>query len=123
MGNIERITEEFENHKGELVLCDFKVYRFIGIVDDEFDWYYCLYNGRELQLTSCVMHITPLKGFIHEWDYNWMVSMCKGNHWDQPTLYGTKEDISTFNEEHKNGLLSNWDDKTKFILGPYWVLN
>jgi hypothetical protein len=123
MGNLERITEEYEKLKGQLVLCDFKVYRFIGICDDQEDWYYCLYDGRKLNFTSCVIHITPLKGFIDEWDYNWMVSMCKGNHYDQPILYGTKDDISKFNEGHKTELLSKLDENTKFVLGPHWDLN
>ncbi len=31
--------------------------------------------------------------------------------------------IIEFNEEHKNELTKNWDENTKFILGPYWELN
>jgi hypothetical protein len=60
--NLTLITNEFENLKGQYVLVDCESFRLIGIVEDEHDYYYCLYDGRKLKLTTCLMRITPIKG-------------------------------------------------------------
>lgn len=120
MNNLEHIKLEFDNLKGQLVLSHFNVYRFIGICEDEDDYYYCLYDGRTLKLSTILTRITPLKGFINDRDYNEMVRLCKLNHYDQPTLYGSKEDMTKFNSEHIKELTSNWDENTKVIGNLYW---
>jgi hypothetical protein len=121
--NLTLITNEFENLKGQYVLVDCESFRLIGIVEDEHDYYYCLYDGRKLKLTTCLMRITPLKGYIIEDHYNEVIRIAKLNHYDQPSLWGTNKNISEFNEKHKEELTSDWDKNTKFILGPYWELN
>ena len=121
--NLKIFTEEVNRLQGQFVLCDNVVYRLIGLADDTEDYYYVLYNGRKLKLTTCLMRITPLKGYILEDHYNEIIRMARLNHYDQPTLYGTKEDISEFNEEHKNELIGGWSDDTKFIIGPFWEIN
>jgi hypothetical protein len=121
--NLTLITNEFENLKGQYVLVDCESFRLIGIVEDEHDYYYCLYDGRKLKLTTCLMRITPLKGYIIEDHYNEMIRIAKLNHYDQPSLWGTNKNIAEFNEKHKEELTSDWDKNTKFILGPYWELN
>lgn len=121
--NLTLITNEFENLKGQYVLVDCESFRLIGIVEDEHDYYYCLYDGRKLKLTTCLMRITPLKSYIIEDHYNEMIRIAKLNHYDQPSLWGTNKNIAEFNEKHKEELISDWDKNTKFILGPYWELN
>jgi len=122
--NLTIFTKEFEEMKGQYVLSYCEAYRLIGIVDDTEDYYYCLYDGRKLRLTTCLTRITPLKGYIRDDDYNEMIRLAKLNHFDQPTLWGQNDEkIKEFNEEHKNELTKNWDENTKFILGPYWELN
>jgi len=121
--NLTLITNEFETLKGQYVLVNCEAFRLIGIVEDEHDYYYCLYNGRKLKLTTCLMRITPLKGYIIDEHYNEMISIAKLNHYDQPSLWGTNESIVEFNEKHKEELIDNWDKNTKFMLGPYWELN
>lgn len=123
MSNLEIIKKEFDELKGQLVLVDFEVKRFIGIVEDEWDYYYCLYDGRKLVLHSILIRMTPLKGVIPQADYEEMVRICKLNHYDQPTIYNVREDMTNFNQEHKDSLLSNWDESTKFICDPEWELN
>jgi hypothetical protein len=123
MTNLEIFTKEYETLKGQFVLVDTEAIRLIGIAEDEIDYYYVLYNGRTLRLTSCVMRLTPLKGFILDDHYNDMVRMSKLNHYDQVTLWGSKDDeLIGFNEKHKEELINGWND-TKFILGPHWDLN
>lgn len=122
--NLTLITNEFEEFKGQHVLIDCQVFRIIGIVEDEHDYYYCLYDGRKLKLTTCLMRLTPLKGYIIQEDYNNMIHMAKLNHFDQPSLWGTKDEkIKEFNDKHKEELIQNWDENTRFILGPCWDLN
>lgn len=123
MNNINLILNKYSELKGQLIISDFQVSRLIGIVEDEEDYYYCLYDGRKLWLTSCVGGIIPLKGYINNSDYNEMIRLCKLNHYDQPTLFNTKEDMSGFIEIHKKTLLMGWDENTRFTAGPDWDLN
>jgi hypothetical protein len=123
--NLTIFKEQYETLKGQFILVDNVALRFIGLVEDEEDYYYCLYDGRKLKLTTCVQMITPLKGFIYDNHYLEMVRMAKLNHYDQPTLYGIKdtEELEKINRLHKEELLENWDKGTQFIVGPYWEIN
>jgi hypothetical protein len=123
MDNLTIFTNEFNELKGQFVICNNRVYRFIGIADDDEDYYYALYNGRKFTLHSCVDRITPLKGYILQRDYDEMIRLAKLNHFDQSTLWGGKtEEATEFSQKHKEEIISNWE-KTRFILGPFWDLN
>jgi hypothetical protein len=121
MDNLTIITNEFNELKGQFVICSDRVYRFIGIADDEEDWYYSLYDGRKITLHSCVGSITPLKGYILDNHYKELIRIAKINHYDQPEIYGYKKEAEEFNEQHKKEI-TTWED-TRFILGPHWELN
>lgn len=123
--NLTLIKKEYEELKGQYVLSHDKAFRLVGIVDDEEDYYYCLYNGREFELHSCVGRITPLKGWIREEDYNEMIRIAKLNHFDQPEIWGNKtpEEIKEFNHRHKAELLEEMGPKDVFIFGPCFDLN
>jgi hypothetical protein len=124
MDNLTIITNQFDELKGQMVICSSRVFRFIGIADDDEDYYYVLYDGRKITLHSCVGRITMLKGYILDRDYNEMIRLAKINHFDQPTLWGNEvsEDIINFSEKHKVEI-TKWNKKTRFILGPCWDLN
>ena len=124
MDNLTIITNQFDELKGQMVICSDEVLRFIGIADDDEDYYYVLYDGRKITLHSCVGRITMLKGYILDRDYNEMIRLAKINHFDQPTLWGNEvsEDIINFSEKHKVEI-TKWNKKTRFILGPCWDLN
>ncbi len=123
MDNLTIFTNEFNELKGQFVICGDQIYRFIGLADDDEDYYYALYNGRVITLHSCVGRITPLKGYILEDHYKEMIRLAKLNHFDQPDLWGNKtpEEMTEFNEKHKTEI-TNWEG-TRFIAGPYWDLN
>ena len=123
MNNLEIITNEFNQLKGQFVICSDQVYRLLGIADDDEDWYYALYDGRRITLHSCVGRVTPLKGYIRKKDYDEMIRLAKINHYDQSDLWMNKnpEEMSEFNKKHKDEI-TTWD-KTRFILGPHWELN
>lgn len=122
---MERIRGIFNSLKGQMVISGTVVYRLIGIMDDGEDYYYALYNGREIEYHSCVMSVVPLKGFIREKDYQEMVRIAKLNHFDQPDLYlnDDPEGIKVFNEKHKQSLLSKLGENSFLIEGPCWDLN
>lgn len=120
MDNITRISHEYNSLKGQLVLCGDSVYRLIGIADDDEDYYYILYDGRQVTLHSCVGRIMPLKGYLRQEDYNEMIRLVKLNHLDQPTFFGGDEKASEYAEQHKTDA-TNWKN-TRFIHGPYWEL-
>lgn len=119
--NLTIFKGEYEKLKGQHVISNDKVYRFIGIVDDEFDYYYCLYDGRKLYLHSCVGRVTPLKSYILDDHYAEFIRLAKINHYDQVDLYMNKdhERMEEFNIKHKEHLLED----LVFISGPCWDLN
>ena len=123
MDNLEIFTKEFNDLRGQFVICSDRVYRFIGIGDDDNDYYYALYDGRKITLHSCVGRITPLKGYILQKDYDEMIRLAKLNHFDQSTLWGNSqpEEAAEFSRKHKEEI-TDWKD-ARFILGPYWDLN
>jgi hypothetical protein len=125
MNNKDKIIETYNQLKGQLIISDFQVSRLIGIVEDKDDYYWCLYDGRTIILSSCLTRVTPLKGCISNDDYNEMVRICKLNHYDQ-SIYSSlaKENMEEFIiEMHKQTLLVGWDKDTHFISGPDWNLN
>jgi hypothetical protein len=121
MDNLTIITKEYNELKGQFVICGDQVYRFLGIADDEEDWYYVLYDGRKITLHSCVGRITPLKGYILEDHYKELIRLAKLNHYDQPEIYGYETEAIEFNKKHKEEI-TDWQG-TWFILGPHWELN
>jgi hypothetical protein len=122
MDNKTIIQKEYESLKGQFVLSHDRVYRLIGLSEDQWDYYYVLYDGRKITFATCVGRITPLKGFIRNYDYNEMIRLAKLNHYDQPTVYDTNEDMTEFNKKHKEEVTTTEDDM-KFISGPFWDLN
>jgi hypothetical protein len=123
MDNLTIFTNEFNELKGQMVLCHDRVYRFIGLADDDEDYYYALYDGRKITLHTCLSRITPLKGHIIQRDYDEMIRLAKLNHFDQSELWGNKttDEIAEFNRKHKEEV-TTWKD-TRFICGPCWDLN
>lgn len=121
--NLNIFQEVFDNLKGELVICNFSVYRLIAIVEDEFDYYYLLFDGEELHLFSCLINLVKLKNQIDDEDYDEMIRLVKLNHPDQPGLHEITEEITTLNEEFKKEIITSLRDDVKFIVGPYWQLN
>ena len=80
MDNKQIIQEEFQRLKGQFVISARLVYRFIGLLEDDCDYYYILLNARhELEFHTCVGAIIPLKGFIEDSHYESLVRTEKMN--------------------------------------------
>lgn len=122
--NLDIFKKKFDELKGQMVIVEnAKVMRFIGLADDEYDYYYVLYDGRKIILYSCVGSIIPLKNYIKDNDYAKILYIAKLNHVDQMML-NSKLDISDDDiENYKKSLTEHWNDNTSIICGFYWELN
>ena len=112
------IKEDYEKLKGQIVMTDTgdSVRRFLGIVSDDYDFYYVLYDGRKISLYSCVGGLIQLKGKIDDKDYNGLKRICQLNHWD---LIGDDvEQIKT-----RRDISNNLTKENTIELGLYWELN
>jgi hypothetical protein len=124
--NKKIILEEFESLKGQLVIAgDWKIKRLVGVVEDDMDYYWLFYNGREFSLDSCLCRIVQLKGKIEDEDYNEFVRIAYLNHWDIVS-YG-KDDPHNFCKSHKEeitaDLLKDQENKNYLLTEICWGLN
>jgi hypothetical protein len=81
MCNNKRHTLEcFEKNKGDMVLIDSDVLQFVAIAEDDNDYLYVFYDGRELKLHTILSHLTIIKNKIDDRDYNYFVRIAKLNY-------------------------------------------
>ena len=85
--NLRRLIDQFEENKGQFVIVDNKVSRFVCISEDDLDYYYVTYDGRKIRWHSSVGRYMPLKGRLDERDYNELVRLAKINHFDQEDFF------------------------------------
>lgn len=108
--NLTIIKRQFENLKGTFVITESdKIERLVAISEDDMDYYYVTYNGREFSFNTCVGSVKQLIYKLDLEDYNSLVRSAKLNHWDQITMYGNKrpEDYGPLVESHKAVLISD----------------
>ena len=110
--NLKLILEEFEKYKGQHVMVDWQwnVERLIAIGGDDMDWYYVTFNGRDIHWNTCVGRIMPLKGFLRDEDYEYILHIARLNDYDQIIfksdgnidrfLKAVKEDIAKLGSNH-----------------------
>lgn len=78
---LKELLKEFEQHKGEFVIDgSLTIKRFIGISEDEFDFSYVLYNGRELYFETALTKLMFLKGKLDDYDYDILEKSARLNH-------------------------------------------
>jgi len=98
--NREIFIEQFEKHKGQMVITNSNdVQRLIAIGTDQYDYYYVCYDGNQVTWFSHVGSYVPLKGKIDDKHYDRITYIAKINHPDQPEcqLYA-KEDLDKVNK-------------------------
>ncbi len=121
---IDRLREEWEEHKGEFVLTQsHRLERFIAIGDDGDDYYYVTYNGKEITWNSAVGKLIYLKGKIDDYDYDNFIRLAKLNHWDQPEHYQMVYDNWDNSDTHKRECEELNSEIDKFITDVCWDLN
>lgn len=120
--NLKIILDEFERLKGQFVITEMnKIERFVAIGDDQEDWYYITYDGKDLHWQSCVVRIIPLKGYIREQDYSYLLHIAKLNHYDQVD-FSVNENKDKF-LKYVETYISKYSENDKFITEFCWDLN
>lgn len=113
MTNLEIITKEFEDHKGEFVIePGWSVKRFVGIGETSEDYYYILFDGRKISCVTCVGRLIFLKGKISDDDYCSLVRIAKLNHFD----------YLMSNEVFMMGIIAHLDKHQKLLKPLYFDL-
>jgi hypothetical protein len=109
--NLIKILKEFETLKGQHIISDmFK----IAIGEDDMDYYYVTFDGRNINWNTCVGRIMPLKGQLRD-DYNYIVHIAKLNHTDQLIL---NEFLKLVDEDIKK-----YTECERFLTKLCWELN
>jgi len=119
MNTKQHLEEQFNTHKGEMVIAMERVFRLIGISEDAEDYYYVLYDGRTCRQLSAAVSFIPLKGYLRDEDYSSLVRIAKLNDCDQPGVYGGPPERTTEQLQHMEEAIQN----ITFINGPYWDIN
>lgn len=106
------ILEEFEKLKGQFILVNpYKIARLVAVAQDEFDYLWVTWDGRNLIFDSVLVGIGPLKGYLRDKDYKEMIRMAKLNHFDCVN----KDKFNSFIEEKIAGYKG-----IEFITGLEW---
>ena len=120
--NLIKILAEFDKLKGQFVLTDsWKVERLIAIGDDEQDYYYITFDGRNINWQSCVGRIMPLKGQLRDQDYDYLIYIAKLNHYDQVNL-SAEGNMDMFLKAVEDEI-SKYPKTDKFLTELCWELN
>lgn len=111
--NLKIILDEFEQLKGQFIITmSHTIERLVAIGDDEEDYYWVTWDGRNLHWSSCVGRIIPLKGYLRDDDYNELIRLAKLNHSDQiydEFLKNVDDYMSTLSEKDKFLTILCWD--------------
>ena len=125
------VLAEFESLKGQFVIAgDWKVKRLVGVVEDDMDYYWLLYDGRKFSLDSCLCRLVPLKGKIDDKNYNEFVRLAYLNHYDlifHSAKEKDQEEAIKRCEEYKESittdLLKEQENKNELLTEICWELN
>ncbi len=125
MENLTIFTNQFKNYQGQFVIVNSQVFRFIGVAEDDFDYYWIFYNGKDVILNSCLITLIPLKGFIREFDYFTLVNSAKLRHLDQVNLFDTNGSVETlsFNQSHRDEMTNKINANYSILNGLVWEIN
>jgi hypothetical protein len=85
--NLKLLKDQFEENKGQFVIINNEVLRFVCIAADDMDYYYVFYDGRKITWHSAVGSYIVLKNKIDEKDYNELVRLARINHFDQNDFF------------------------------------
>ncbi|MCK9417342.1 hypothetical protein M0Q97_11905 [Candidatus Dojkabacteria bacterium] len=80
--NLKIIKKEFNELKGQHVLINNTVLRFIAIAEDKYDYLYILWDGKNIKYHTICEQIIPLKNKIDEQHYDSIIHTSRYNHLD-----------------------------------------
>lgn len=125
--NLKILIDQFEENKGQFVIIDNKVVRFVCIAEDDMDYYYVTYDGRKVSWHSAVGRYMPLKGRLDERDYKELIRMANLNHFDQEDFFMPSDDEAKlaqkkFSEDHKKEMEKE-TGSDKYLAPFCWDIN
>ena len=126
MTNEEHTHDIFNRLKGQLVLIDRQVLRFIGIGQDQYDYLYILWDGKELVYRTILDHLIQLKDKIDDKDYNNMIRGTRINDYDSLKCFDPKTDkdktiVVNANNKVKQEILDEIDKRSVELLDElFW---
>ncbi|MDB4378230.1 hypothetical protein N9Z41_00525 [bacterium] len=105
------ILKEFQELKGQFVItASHRIERLVAVGEDDIDYYWITFNGREFKWNTCVGRLMPLKGYLRDEDYNELVRLAKLNHYDLISF----KDFTVVFENWKNSLSKDHKFHTDF---------
>lgn len=121
------ILNQFEQNRGQFVIMHDKVVRLVAIAQDDMDYYYVSYDGRNVVWHSCVGSYTVLKNKIDDKDYNELIRLAKINHFDQddflmPSSEEDKSQQKHYAKKHRQKM-ETVEGSDKYITPFCWELN
>jgi len=90
--NKQHTLDTFQELKGQHVLINRKVLRFIAIALDQYDYLYIMWDGREVSYCTILDRMSQLKDRIDKSDYDEMVRISSINHMDSADLWMPRTD-------------------------------
>lgn len=122
MDNKTKILGYFKEHKGEHVLRDNKIYQFVGLIEDDYDYYYVLFDGFNYMLATCVGRLTWLREKIDQDDYDDFIRLAKLNFRTSPEFANSLGDLDMwyYSEKFKEELTIKIKDTGKLLTELYW---
>jgi len=132
MNNKDFTIDIFNRLKGQFVLMDNKVFRFIGIGENQDDFLYILWDGKEIYYKTILEHMIQLKDKINKKDYDTLISRSKLNDYDNLIFVVEKIDekinekskISNIVKKLKMNVLTDINkDNVNLLDNLYWTIN
>lgn len=117
MDNRTIFINKFEELKGQHILVSDRVYRLIGLIDGTDDYYWILYDGRDIRYTTSLERLMRLKNRLSDEDYNEIIRIAKLNDLD---LILPEEHSAEFKSSVLQKVLS--DPQHTILAGLYFDL-
>lgn len=130
--NKKHTLDIFEKHKGEHVLIDGTVKRFIAIAEDKMDFLYVMWNGRKTEIYTILSSLIIIKDKIDDYDYKHLQRISSLNDLDSinmlsPRTAELKEQMKKISDSVKAEvefeLRNPTDDSFKLLSEICWDMN
>jgi hypothetical protein len=126
--NLKIIKKEFNELKGQHVLINNTVLRFIAIAEDEYDYLYILWDGKNIKYHTVLELLIPLKNKIDDQHYNSIVLTSKYNHLDSfdymmPSNDLEKKIVKKFALKQRKDVIKSIPDDINVLSEFCWDFN
>lgn len=126
--NLKIIKKEFKELKGQHILINNTVLRFIAIAEDKYDYIYILWDGQDIKYHTICEQIIPLKNKIDDQFYDSIVQNSIYNHFDSFNYMTPNNDIEKkitkkMALKHRKDAIKNISDDINILSMFCWDFN